>query len=151
MFQSSGVHYDGGFLLIRYQLDCAGITPEMLQRFFVGWPNPPNTETHLKILEQSAFIALAVDNDTDQVVGFVSAISDRILSAYIPLLEVLPEYQFRGIGRALMEKMLEQLQGLYMIDLTCDAKLQKAYKQLSFQPMTAMMIRNFQNQSGRSA
>ena len=135
--------------MIRYQLDCTNIMPPMLRGFFVGWPNPPNTETHLKILEQSAYIVLAVDENTNQVVGFVNAISDRVLSAYLPLLEVLPEYQFRGIGRALMEKMLEQLQGLYMIDLTCDAKLQKAYKQLSFQPMTAMMIRNFQNQNGR--
>ncbi len=94
---------------------------------------------------------MAIDDETNQVVGFVTAISDKVLSAYIPLLEVLPDYQFRGIGRTLMEKMLEQLAGLYMIDLTCDEMMQKMYAQLGFRPMTAMMIRDFQNQAGRKS
>ena len=36
---------------------------------------------------------LALDKDT--VVGFATATSDAVLSAYIPLLEVLPEYQVK--------------------------------------------------------
>ena len=35
-------------------------------------------------------------DDAGRVVGFVTAISDGVLSAYIPLLEVLPEYQGAG-------------------------------------------------------
>lgn len=134
--------------MIRYKQDCTGISPGMLQGFFVGWPHPPSPEKHLRILQQSAYLVLAIDDNSGQVVGFVNAISDRVLSAYIPLLEVLPEYQFRGIGTALMERLLEQLKGLYMIDLTCDAHLQKGYGRLGFSKMTAMMIRNYQNQSG---
>lgn len=137
--------------MIRYQLDCTGVMPSMLRGFFVGWPNPPDATTHLRILQQSQYVVLAIDDANGRVVGFVNAISDHILSAYIPLFEVLPEYQSRGIGRALMAKLLEQLKGLYMIDLTCDTNLQKMYQRLGFQPMTAMMIRNFQNQNGRSA
>lgn len=137
--------------MISYHTKCSEITDKMLHGFFVGWPNPPSPETHLRILQQSDYVVLAIDDETNQVVGFVTAISDRILSAYIPLLEVLPEYQYRGIGRELMERMLIQLDGLYMIDLTCDPKLQKAYRQLGFQKMTAMMIRRFDCQSGRTA
>lgn len=137
--------------MMTYISELSGITPTMLTGFFVGWPNPPSPETHLRILQQSDYIVLAVDDETNHVVGYVTAISDKILSAYIPLLEVLPEYQYRGIGRELMERMLIQLDGLYMIDLTCDPKLQKAYRQLGFQKMTAMMIRRFDCQSGRTA
>ncbi|MBK7143298.1 MAG: GNAT family N-acetyltransferase [bacterium] len=135
--------------MIRYRIDCIALSSSQLTGFFVGWPNPPSPETHLRILQQSDYVVLAIDDETNQVVGFVTAISDKILSAYIPLLEVLPEYQFRGIGRELMERMLTQLDGLYMIDLTCDPNLQKGYRQLGFQKMTAMMIRNFDCQSGR--
>lgn len=135
--------------MVRYRPDCDGVTLSQLRGFFVGWPKPPSPETHLKILQQSTYVVLAIDDETSQVVGFVTAISDKVLSAYIPLLEVLPEYRHRGIGRTLIEKMLEQLRGLYMIDLTCDESLQKMYAKFGFQPMTAMMIRDFQDQAGR--
>ncbi len=137
--------------MINYIFEPFGITSSHLTGFFVGWPSPPSPETHLRILQQSDYVVLAIDDDTNLVVGFVTAISDKILSAYIPLLEVLPEYQYRGIGRELMERMLAQLDGLYMIDLTCDPKLQKGYRQLGFQKMTAMMIRRFDCQPGRKA
>lgn len=137
--------------MIYFQTNSNGLSPDRLRGFFVGWPNPPSPETHLKILHKSSYVVLAIDDETNQVVGFVTAISDKVLSAYIPLLEVLPDYQFRGVGRTLMEKMLEQLAGLYMIDLTCDEKMQKMYAQLGFRPMTAMMIRDFQNQAGRKS
>jgi predicted N-acetyltransferase YhbS len=65
------------------------------------------------------------------------------------LLEVLPQYQGQGIGRELVVRMLEKLDGLYMIDLTCDLKLQPFYKKMGMQPHTGMMIRNFDRQSGR--
>ncbi len=94
-------------------------------------------------------IELAIDSETEEIVGFVNAISDGILAAYLPLLEVLPAYQKRGIGRELIERILSRLDGLYMIDLTCDADLQSMYQKLGFQEMTAMMIRNFDHQSGR--
>ncbi len=53
---------------------------------------------------------------------FINAISDRVLSAFVPLLEVLPEYQRRGIGSTLVETMLAQLGDLYMVDLVADAE-----------------------------
>ncbi|MEE8577103.1 MAG: GNAT family N-acetyltransferase [candidate division Zixibacteria bacterium] len=135
--------------MISYSDSTSGIEPAMLAGFFVGWPKPPTPETHLKILKQSYMIELAIDSETEEIVGFVNAISDGILAAYLPLLEVLPAYQKRGIGRELIERILSRLDGLYMIDLTCDADLQSMYQKLGFQEMTAMMIRNFDHQSGR--
>jgi ribosomal protein S18 acetylase RimI-like enzyme len=135
--------------MISYTDSINGITPDQLQGFFVGWPDPPSPETHLQILSGSDKIILAKDNESGNVIGFISAHTDGILSAYIPLLEVLPQYQGQGIGRELVVRMLEKLDGLYMIDLTCDLKLQPFYKKMGMQPHTGMMIRNFDRQSGR--
>ncbi|TFH60931.1 MAG: GNAT family N-acetyltransferase [Candidatus Zixiibacteriota bacterium] len=125
-----------------------GISPDMLSGFFIRWPNPPTSETHLRILQQAYRVVLAVDDQTNRVVGFVNAISDGVLSAYIPLLEVLPDYQMQGIGDELVQRMLKLLDNLYMIDLTCDRRLQKFYERFGLRPYTGMMIRNFDHQAG---
>ncbi|CEG27087.1 GNAT family N-acetyltransferase [Bacillus sp. B-jedd] len=122
------------------------ITADMLNGFFVGWPNPPSPETHLKLLQNSSHIVLAVEGE--QVIGFITAISDGVLSAYIPLLEVLPEYQGKGIGQELVSKMLEHLRGIYMIDLCCDDDLVPYYEKFGMFKANGMLFRNYDRQSG---
>lgn len=134
--------------MIIYKSDTEGIKAEQLKGFFVGWLDQPSQETHLQILQNSAFVILAIDDQTNEVIGFVNAISDKILSAYIPLLEVLPKYQKQGIGKELMTKMLDKLSKLYMIDLCCDEPLQSFYQKLGLSPMPAMGKRNFTFQKG---
>jgi ribosomal protein S18 acetylase RimI-like enzyme len=138
-------------ILISYVDNLDGISPGQLRGFFLGWPNPPSPETHLEILKRSSALVLAVDGESGRVVGFVNAISDGILSAYIPLLEVLPEYRILGLGRELMTRLLRQLEGLYMIDLVCDIRHVAGYEQFGMRRMNAMCIRNFAHQAGRAA
>ncbi len=123
------------------------ITPDQLNGFFVGWPNPPSPEVHLRLLEKSSHVVLAVD-ESAQVVGFITAISDGVLSAYIPFLEVLPANQGQGIGQQLLKKMLELLSDMYMIDLMCDENLQGYYEKLGMHRSLGMILRNFAKQSG---
>jgi ribosomal protein S18 acetylase RimI-like enzyme len=133
--------------MIVYSESLEGITPEKLQGFFVGWGNPPTPETHLKILQGSFRVILAIDDETGRVVGFINAISDGVLTAFIPLLEVLPDYQRRGIGKELVRRLLVQLSHLYAIDLICDAELQPFYEPLGLKPCTGMIYRNYQWQA----
>lgn len=127
--------------MIEYTDSLDGVEPRHLTGFFVGWPSPPSPEQHLQLLRGSAAVVLARDGEA--VVGFVTAISDGILSASIPLLEVLPAYQGRGIGSELMRRILAALDGLYMVDLSCDAPLEPFYARLGFQRLDrAMGIRN---------
>lgn len=134
---------------IRYLDTIDGITAAQLAGgFFVDWPNPPNPETHLRLLARSDHIVLASDPETNLVVGFISAITDGVLSAYIPLLEVLPGYQQRGIGKELTRRMLDRLRDLYMVDLLCDPELQPYYASLGMRPATGMLLRNYDRQSG---
>jgi ribosomal protein S18 acetylase RimI-like enzyme len=120
------------------------VTQENLQGFFVGWNNPPSSDTHLHILKESTYRILALDGE--KVVGFITAITDKTLSAYIPFLEVLPEYQKKGIGQELVKRMLKNLEGYYMIDLLCDPELQSFYEKLGMQKASGMNIRNYKNQ-----
>jgi GNAT superfamily N-acetyltransferase len=136
--------------MIHFTHVVSNLSTENLQGFFVGWPNPPSPQTHLELLNNSDAVILAIDEETGNVVGFVTAISDGILSAYIPLLEVLPDYQHQGIGKTLMTMMLDKLQHLYMVDILCDAELQPFYKQLGMIPAIGMMKRNYRNQAGTS-
>lgn len=136
--------------MIRYTESLDAIeTAQLGGGFFVGWPNPPSAETHLRMLRGSAHVWLALDDDSGNVVGFVSAVSDGVLAAYIPLLEVLPAYQERGIGTELMRRMLETLSGIYMVDLLCDAALQPYYERLGMRSTTGMLRRNYAAQAGK--
>ena len=134
--------------MIRYDDSIESMTAENLRGFFVGWQNPPSPETHLQLLKNSSMFVLAVNSETGKVVGFITAITDKILSAYIPLLEVLPEYQKQGIGLELMRRMLEKLKNLYMVDLLCDEELQSFYAKLGMKRAQGMFLRNYEFQSG---
>jgi len=133
--------------MIKYQDNLDNLTPENLQSFFVGWPHPPSQKKHLEILKNSNYFIVAIDSESGMVVGFINSISDNIMSAYIPLLEVLPEYQKQGIGSKLIRIMIDHYKNLYMLDLTCDENLQKYYDKYGLKKSTGMMIRNFDQQN----
>lgn len=133
--------------MITYTDSLADISTENLtNEFFVGWLNAPSPQKHLQILKGSYKVWLAVDKD--KVVGFITAISDGVLTAFIPLLEVSPDYQGQGIGQELTRRMLESLSDLYSIDLLCDVELQAYYAKLGMHPATGMLIRNYHHQAG---
>ncbi|MEZ4521805.1 MAG: GNAT family N-acetyltransferase [Thermomicrobiales bacterium] len=134
--------------MIRYTDDLSRVKPEHLAGgFWAGWPDPPSPENHLRILEGSYAVWLAVDDETGNVVGFINAISDGVHAAYIPLLEVLEPYQGRGIGSELARRMIASLQHLYQIDLMCDDDVRPFYERLGMKPAGGMIIRNYDRQS----
>ena len=134
--------------MIRYADSIAGLAPDDLAGFFVGWPDPPSPETHLSLLGGSDHVVLAIDDKTGRVVGFIAAITDGVLFAYISLVEVLPDYRGRGIGRELVGRMLQKLGGFYAVDTVCDPEVAPFYAALGMETGTAMMIRRHELQSG---
>jgi GNAT superfamily N-acetyltransferase len=133
-----------------YKNSLDGISSDILKGFFVDWPNSPNPQTHLKLLQNSSKVVIALDDHTNQVVGFITAISDGILSAYIPFLEVLPEYKNKGIGKELVKQMLNELNDIYMVDLCCDGDLVPYYEKFGMIKSNGMLVRNYRMQSGIS-
>jgi ribosomal protein S18 acetylase RimI-like enzyme len=112
--------------LIDYLDSSENIIADQLYGFFIGWPEPPTPEVHLRLLRNS-----------------------DVLAAYIPFLEVLPAYQHQGIGQTLVRRMLTHLQDLYMIDLLCDVDVQSFYEQSGMYHAVGMCVRNFAQQSGQ--
>lgn len=126
--------------MIRYTEDAAELETNMLDGFFVGWPRRPSKAQHLAVLRGSFRVVLAIDNTTGKVVGFVNMISDGVLTAFIPWLEVLPAYQGQGIGTELMRRVLDCEQ-MYSIDLVCDEPLLAYYRRLGMTPIPGAGIR----------
>lgn len=128
--------------MIRYQDGLDGVTPERLRGFWEGWPEPPTPETHLRLLAGSEAVVLAIDPAAgERVVGFVTAVGDGVLAAYIPLLEVLPTYRGQGIGSELVRRLLERLGDRYMVDLVCDEDLVPFYERFGMARYGAMILR----------
>ena len=126
--------------MTHYREDLAGTSPDSVVGFFVGWPRPPGPRALHRALSRSTHVVLAWEDE--RVVGLVSALSDGALAASIPLLEVLPPYQGRGIGRELLRRLLNRLEDVYMVDLVCDEELVAFYERLGLQRLQAMSRRN---------
>ena len=128
-------------MAIMYTDDMSAIAAELLDGFFVGWPTAPSREQHLAVLLGSHRAIVAIDEGTGHVVGFVNLISDGVLTAFVPWLEVLPEYQGRGIGVELMRRILEGTERFYSVDLICDAELQPFYERFGMAAVPGMGVR----------
>ena len=124
-----------------YTTDVSGLGPADLDGFFVDWPAAPTPERHLEILGGSDYVVLAREGEGGRVVGFVTAISDGVLSAFIPLLEVLPERQGEGIGSELVRRILADLEDFYMVDLVCDPELEPFYRRFELMLLSGMGLR----------
>lgn len=123
-------------LVITYSTDITALTEDLLTEFFVGWPRRPCAARHLRALRGSHRVILAFDGD--RVVGFINAISDGELAAFIPWLEVLPSHQRRGVGRELVRRLHAELDEHYSIDLICDPQLASFYSALGFEELLGM-------------
>jgi GNAT superfamily N-acetyltransferase len=135
-------------MAIQYSSDLSRVTAGQLTGFFQGWPDPPSAEKHLEILHGSAHVLLAIDDTSGDVVGFVNAISDGVLAAYLPLLEVREAHRGSGIGSELVRRILDDLSDLYMVDLACDRELAPFYERFGLVSGHAMLRRNYAAQSG---
>ncbi len=134
--------------MIEYKNSVSGITPAMMKGFFEGWERCPSDEKLLELIENSDYKLIAFDNKNSIVAGFITAVSDNVLSAYIPLLEVIPSYRGNGIGSELVRRMLETLKNFYMIDVACDNDLQRFYEKFGMKKYSSMILRNYSKQSG---
>ena len=134
--------------MITYTDSLDGITADHLRGgFFAGWSRPLTPEIHLRTLHGAAGVVLALDDAAGNVVGYITMISDGVLSAFIPNLEVLAAYQGQGIGSELVNRLLAKLKHLYMIDLMCDDDVVPFYERLGLRRYGGMLIRNYDRQA----
>ncbi len=128
--------------MIYYTDDLASVREDMLHGFFVGWPRRPSARQHLAVLRGSYRSVVAIDEAAGRVAGFVNMLSDGVLTAFIPWLEVLPGYQGQGVGGELMRRILDGTDRFYSVDLVCDAALVPYYARFGMLSASSALLRH---------
>ena len=126
--------------MVAYSNDVGRLGASDLMGFCEGWPRSPSPEDLLRVV-RSSYMAIIARAEDDRVVGFITAISDGLMNAHIPLLEVLPAFRGQGIGTELVPRMLSELENMYAIDLACDENLVEFYRRFGFQSNPGMGLR----------
>lgn len=105
---------------------------EVLQLYLVNqWSAAEKPQLLLKALQHSHSLVTARING--RLVGFGNAISDGYLVVYFPHLLVHPEVQRQGIGRLIMQEMLQRYSGFHQKILVADQHATEFYKALGFE------------------
>lgn len=112
----------------------------------VGWGEAGayETETLQRAIAGASFVAYATDAQ-GQMVGYLSALSDGVLTAFIDTLIVHPSVQRQGIGKALMATAERHFTGvpIYWVPFQDQQGFfeQQGYKALQ-RPLAALSKRN---------
>ena len=94
------------------------------------WSAAAKPEQLHAALSNSAALVSAWDGD--RLVGLGNAITDGHLVVYYPHLLVHPDYQGRGIGRTIMQRMIAKHRGLHQHMLIADADAVAFYERCGF-------------------
>ena len=100
----------------------------------VGWTNYTHQPQMLEqALSHSLAIYVALDSDT--VVGLVRLVGDGFSSIFVQDLIVLPIYQRKGIGSALMKEALEAYKDVYQVQLVTEQteRTLRFYRSMGFE------------------
>lgn len=70
---------------------------------------------------------------SNKLVGLGNAISDGHLVVYFPHILVLPEFHGKGVGRKMMQALLDKYSDFHQLMLTADGRAIDFYKTLGFE------------------
>ena len=107
----------------------------------VGWERRTADRARLaQLVRGSLYIVSAWDGD--RLVGYARGISDGATKAYVSTVAVLPEYQKRGIGREIIQRLMADHDGIQFI-LHANDKAYPFYLHIDvgFEPASNMLVR----------
>ena len=122
---------------LKFQYDCSDIdwemVPEILKTVGMSFHD---ADIHRKTFSASASVVFVFDDQ--QLIGFGRAISDGFIQAAIYDVAVLPSYQGCGIGKQMIEKIVNSLPGCNFILYAAPGK-ELFYQKLKFRRMKTGM------------
>lgn len=104
-----------------------------------GWWRDYMDPSHINDLIQGSFLfAVAVDRKSSRAVGMGRMISDGVSDGYIQDLVVLPDWQSQGVGRMILNKLLEECRsrGIAWVGLIAEPGNEDFYDSFGFRKMT---------------
>jgi ribosomal protein S18 acetylase RimI-like enzyme len=107
----------------------------------VGWERRTADRDRLaRLVRGSLYVVSAWEGD--RLVGFARAISDGATNAYISTVAVLPEYQKRGIGREVIQRLIADHDGIqFILHANDNAYPFYLHLEVGFEPIDHMLIR----------
>ncbi|MBD5157926.1 MAG: GNAT family N-acetyltransferase [Butyrivibrio sp.] len=130
---------------ITYKNDRCFSAGEVEELFLsVDWLSGNYPERVKKALDNCETVITAWDGD--RLVGLINAIDDGELTSYVHYLCVAPEYQGKGIGGELLNRIKEKYRDyLYIILIAENDGLIDYYKQNGFEHMVGRHVIMIQN------
>jgi Acetyltransferases len=122
---------------LKIQRDCSNINWNFVSQTLkiVGMASY-TAEIHRKAFENSHTVIFIFDDD--KLIGFGRAISDGAYQAAIYDIAIVPEYQGKGIGRLIVNNIIESLPKCNFILYAAIGK-EKFYEKLNFKKMKTGM------------
>ncbi|MEW7289251.1 GNAT family N-acetyltransferase [Aquimarina sp. 2304DJ70-9] len=103
-----------------------------LQRLFrqTSWANARSIEEIELLLQNTTTYVVIRDND--QLIGFGRAISDGVYRAMLDDIVVDEDYRKKGVGKFIVKKLLDVLDGVEQVFLNTKPDLESYYEALGF-------------------
>lgn len=96
-----------------------------------NWSSAESPDLLFKAIKNSHnFVTARLNNE---LIGLGNSISDGYMVVYFPYLLIKPEFQGKGIGRMIMNKLQEQYANFHMQMLTADINSIPFYNKIGFQ------------------
>ncbi|WP_100330696.1 GNAT family N-acetyltransferase [Bacillus xiapuensis] len=124
---------------IHYTFETDRMTKSDLEKLFLAldWESGKFPDKLYEAMIRSHSVVTAWKGE--QLVGLANALSDGALTVYFHYVLTDPAYQGRGIGRHMMELMLEKYKDYYTKVLISYPQAVRFYKRLGFQPENESM------------
>ena len=118
--------------MIRYEFSTPVSPVELADlRASVGWNRMERDLADPRLTRYLHLCAL----DGDRLIGYAEVVSNGVTDAYIQDVMVHPDWQHRGVGTQLIQRMLARLeqQGVYMVSVVYgEATLKPFYEKFGF-------------------
>jgi GNAT superfamily N-acetyltransferase len=125
--------------LIRVELVPSWKEEEIVELYRAGgWWKEGMDQTRISDLIKGSFLfAVAIDITTGKAVGMGRVISDGVADAYIQDLVVLEDWRNSGVGKMILETLLEECRSrkIAWIGLIAEPGKEDFYSTLGFRPM----------------
>lgn len=128
--------------MIEYRDATGQVDLQQLAALFesVGWSKRTRDRERFAQMVRGSTYGIAA-YDGERLVGYARALSDGAFNAYVGTVAVLPEYQRRGIGRALIGRLLDGRDHIQFV-LHADPRVHPFYLRCGFRPAPDMLRRD---------
>jgi GNAT superfamily N-acetyltransferase len=123
---------------------------EIIKLYKAGgwWKDSYNPAGIDSLIKGSFVFAVVLDSSTKKAIGMGRIISDGISDAYIQDMVILPEYRGKGIGKKLVNFLLDYClsKGIIWIGLIAEPDQDGFYTTLGFKPMKSYVPMKYQTE-----